>query len=85
MLVLAIIGIFSVMTDILFTTVLQKIIDEKIIGKIFSVIIAVAILSSMAGNLIYGVLFDRFDIQPVLIASGGLFMLLSWFLGKIIV
>jgi len=84
LLILTLTGILSNMADILFTTILQKIIDEKIIGKLFSVIVAVIILSNMVGNIIYGFLFDHFSVRGVLIASGGTFILFAFFLRRIV-
>jgi DHA3 family macrolide efflux protein-like MFS transporter len=77
------IGIFSAVTDILFTTFIQKTADEKILGKLFSLITVIAILSSMLGNILYGFLYDALSVQTVMLFSGAVFVLWGGLLWKI--
>ncbi len=77
------IGTFSAVTDILFTTFIQKTADEKILGKLFSLITVIAILSSMLGNILYGFLYDALSVQTVMLFSGAVFVLCGGLLWKI--
>lgn len=62
--------IISALMDVSLPTILQTIISEQMIGRMFGIITILSIVSSMIGQFVFGYLIDHFNTSFILTIAG---------------
>lgn len=70
-------GACIIMASVSFKTLLQKRIDNAFAGRVFAVAGSVGNAAIPGAMIIYGLLLDKIDIQPLLMGSGLILILVS--------
>lgn len=73
--------IISALMDVSLPTILQTIISEQMIGRMFGIITILSIVSSMIGQFVFGYLIDHFD-TPLILTIAGIYCIFIAFIIK---